>query len=276
MRNYLVIPTAVVLLVGLFAVGGCVERVEYDRALAACRRANDELQNVQGELRSSRESKEQLERQFADYDQTLKAKQNEIGLLDAKNRQLRRSFDELADLYDKAQRVQLPPPPGVLLPPQVDTALQGFAKDNAQLVEYLPKYGMVKFKADFTFEKGKDDVSAGAAEALKRLVKILNSEHASKFHVYIAGHTDDIPIKKPQTLRRHPTNWYLSAHRAVEVQNVLVKSGLRPERIGVVGFGEYHPIEKNKPNKKGNPKNRRVEIWIVPPDRLLTASAGAT
>ncbi len=276
MRNYLVIPTAAVLLVGLFAVGGCVERVEYDRALAACRRANDELQNVQGELRSSRESKEQLERQFADYDQTLKAKQNEIGLLDAKNQQLRRSFDELADLYDKAQRVKLPPPPGVLLPPQVDTALQGFAKDNAQLVEYLPKYGMVKFKADFTFEKGKDDVSAGAAEALKRLVGILNSEHASKFHVYIAGHTDDIPIKKPQTLRRHPTNWYLSAHRAVEVQNVLVKSGLRPERIGVVGFGEYHPIEKNKPNKKGNPKNRRVEIWIVPPDRLLTASAGAT
>lgn len=276
MRNYLVIPTAAVLLVGLFAVGGCVERVEYDRALAACRRANDELQNVQGELRSSRESKEQLERQFADYDQTLKTKQNEIGLLDDKNRQLRRSFDELADLYDKAQRVQLPPSPGVLLPPQVDTALQGFAKDNAQLVEYLPKYGMVKFKADFTFEKGKDDVSAGAVEALKRLVEILNSEHASKFHVYIAGHTDDIPIKKPQTLRRHPTNWYLSAHRAVEVQNVLVKSGLRPERIGVVGFGEYHPIEKNKPNKKGNPKNRRVEIWIVPPDRLLTASAGAT
>jgi chemotaxis protein MotB len=50
------------------------------------------------------------------------------------------------------------------------------------------------------------------------------------------------------------------------------KAGLDPERIGAMGFGEYHPVEPNKPNKKGNPKNRRVEIWIIPPDRFLTVS----
>ena len=129
---------------------------------------------------------------------------------------------------------------------------------------------MVKFKADFTFDKGSDDVSAEAASALDKLVDILNSSAAKDFNVYVAGHTDDIPIKKPETLRRHPTNWYLSAHRAVEVQSVLEKQGLAPQRIGVMGFSEYHPVEANAAGQKGSAKNRRVEIWIVPPGKFLT------
>jgi len=36
------------------------------------------------------------------------------------------------------------------------------------------------------------------------------------------------------------------------------------KRLSVRAFGEYRPIEPNQPGKKGNPKNRRVEIYIVP------------
>ncbi len=274
MRSYLAVGVVVVVLIGLLAGGGCVSKAEHNEALAACRRANDRLQEALGEVRTEREAKDQLAERLDAANQARKAKQREIALLESKNGDLKKAFDDLSALYEKLRETEPPPYPGPL-PPQVDAALQGFARSNPELVEYLPKYGMVKFKADLTFEKGSDDVSAGAAEALAVLVEILNSEAAGAFHVYVAGHTDDIPIQKRETLRRHPTNWYLSVHRAVEVQKVLVKAGLEPKRIGAMGFGKYHPVEPNKPNKKGNPKNRRVEIWIIPPDRLLTVSGEA-
>jgi flagellar motor protein MotB len=40
--------------------------------------------------------------------------------------------------------------------------------------------------------------------------------------------------------------------------------GIPPERMSARGFGEYRPLELNAPGKKGNPVNRRVEIYIVP------------
>jgi len=79
-----------------------------------------------------------------------------------------------------------------------------------------------------------------------------------------------MPIRRPQTKRTHPDNWYLSVHRAVAVQKELARAGLAPARIGTMGFSEYHPVEPNAPGNKGNGANRRVEIWIVPPGRFLT------
>jgi len=69
---------------------------------------------------------------------------------------------------------------------------------------------------------------------------------------------------------------YLSVHRAVAIKKVMEKAGLAAARIGVMGFGEYHPIAPNKSSggkNRGNQANRRVEIWIVPPNRFLTSPA---
>jgi len=166
-------------------------------------------------------------------------------------------------------------PEGPLLPPTLDKALRDFAAAHPELLTYLPKYGMIKLNADLTFEKGSDDLStlsAQAKEALKKFVEIINSDAAAKFNVYIAGHTDDIPIAKPETKRRHPTNWYLSVHRAVSVLKELGRDGLTDSRMGAMGFGEYHPVAPNAPGNKGNVANRRVEIWIVSPERFLTVT----
>jgi chemotaxis protein MotB len=123
---------------------------------------------------------------------------------------------------------------------------------------------MVKFKSDLLFEKGSDAVAPQAAEAVKTLSGILNSDPAKKFDIIVAGHTDDIPIQKAETLRAHPTNLALSCHRAISVIELMQKDGVEPKRLSARGFGEWRPLEPNAPNKKGNPKNRRVEIYIVP------------
>ncbi len=119
-------------------------------------------------------------------------------------------------------------------------------------------------RGDLLFERGSDKVATAAVDAVKQLCQILNSEQGKKFDVIIAGHTDDIRIGRPATRRLHPTNWHLSAHRGIGVLDVMIGNNIEPQRISVRGFGEYRPVAPNKANKKGNPKNRRVEIYIVP------------
>jgi chemotaxis protein MotB len=152
---------------------------------------------------------------------------------------------------------------GSPLPVELNTALEDFAKGN-DMVEYDASRGMVKFKSDLLFDKGSDVVAPQAAEAIKTLSGILNSEQAKKFDIIVAGHTDDIPIQKPETRAAHSTNRALSSHRAISVVDQMEKDGVEPKRLSTRGFGEYRPLEPNTPNKKGNPKNRRVEIYIVP------------
>jgi chemotaxis protein MotB len=114
------------------------------------------------------------------------------------------------------------------------------------------------------FESGSDNVEATAAKSIGTLCAILNSEQGRKFDIIIAGHTDDLRISKPATREKHPTNWHLSAHRAISVLDIMTNNQIAPERVSVRGFGEFRPVAPNQPNKKGNPQNRRVEIYIVP------------
>lgn len=141
--------------------------------------------------------------------------------------------------------------------------LEDFAQDKP-MVNYDSDHGIVRFKSDLLFEAGSDAVVPSAQEAIKSLCGILNSEQWCEFDIVIAGHTDDVRIARPQTLAKHPTNWHLSAHRAISVLNLMTAGNISPARLSIRGFGEYRPVEPNKPDSKGNPKNRRVEIYIIP------------
>jgi len=151
---------------------------------------------------------------------------------------------------------------GAALPVELSTLLEDFANLH-DMVTYDPKRGIVRFKSDLLFEPGSDTVASSSVAAVQALSGILNSEEALEFDVIVAGHTDDIRIAKPDTREKHPTNWHLSAHRAISVKDIMERSNVDPKRLSVRGFGEYRPIEENLPNRKGNPKNRRVEIFIV-------------
>jgi len=151
---------------------------------------------------------------------------------------------------------------GGALPVELSTLLEDFAAKH-DIVTYDSSRGMIKFKSDLTFEKGSDKVTSSAVQAVKLLCGILSAEEAKDFDVIIAGHTDDMRIGQAATRAKHPTNWHLSAHRAIAVLNVMTGNKIDPKRLSVRGFGEYRPLEANLPGKKGNPQNRRVEIYIV-------------
>ena len=150
---------------------------------------------------------------------------------------------------------------GAPLPIELSTLLEEFAAKE-EMVTYDADTGIVKFKSDLLFKSGSDTVMPAAAEAIKALCKILNSKEAAEFDVIIAGHTDDQPIRYAKA--NHPTNWHLSVHRAISVLNIMSASNVVQSRMSVRGFGELRPIAPNEPGNKGNPQNRRVEIYIVP------------
>jgi len=77
------------------------------------------------------------------------------------------------------------------------------------------------------------------------------------YEIIVTGHTDNVPINTA----RYPSNWELSASRALNFMKVLLEY-VDPERISSTGRGEYHPIASND-TPEGRAANRRVEISIV-------------
>ncbi len=249
---------------------GCVTLDEHNQVLARLRNSNVELEKCQTAVQQARADRQTAQDRLGLLESEAVAKDTRITALQSANGEL---GDDFKELYDKYQALVARRPQDFLLPGPVNAALKALANSNPELMEFLPKYGMLKLKADLTFGKGSAEVKGGAVNALKKLATIVNTEAAKGFHVYVAGHTDDIPLKNDATIRKHGTNWGLSAHRALAVVKELFQAGVEQKRMGAIGFSKYHPVADNKPGKQGNPLNRRVEIWIVPPNRLLTASS---
>ncbi len=202
---------------------------------------------------------DQLNRQVADANE--KSSINEDALkqqIDALEEDLQKKNELVASMQQKLLYG------GAALPVELSTMLEDFAKQQPELVTFDENMGIVRFKSDLLFEKGSDIVTPEAVESVKSLCAILNSEQGKKFDIIIAGHTDDIPILKPDTKAKHPTNWHLSAHRAISVLDIMGANNIEQQRMSIRGFGENRPVAPNKPNKEGNPQNRRVEIYIVP------------
>jgi chemotaxis protein MotB len=237
-------------------INGCDSQMEQIRI------QNDALQqrisDLQSQLDAANLQLDQYKRQLA----TAQGEGNvELETLQAKIAALEEDIKKKNELIETMrQRLQSG---GAALPVELSTLLEDFAKNN-DMVDYDSERGIVKFRSDLLFDKGSDQVATTAVAAIKSLCGILNTEGGKEFDILIAGHTDDIPIQRPATREKHPTNWHLSVHRAISVLNVMRSNDIAPERMSVRGFGEYRPIAPNGPNKTGNEQNRRVEIYIIP------------
>jgi chemotaxis protein MotB len=235
---------------------GCIDQCKDLKVRNATQ--NELINELRSDLQAAEMKHDQLERQFGTVRETGIVEQ------DALNQKIALMEEDLTKkkaLITAMQQQLLFG--GAQLPVELSTMLEDFASSR-EMVTYDADHGIVKFKSDLLFERGSDNVAPGASDAIKALSEILNSEQGKKFDVIIAGHTDDIPIGRAETRQKHPTNWHLSAHRAISVLDLMMKDKVAPERMSIRGFGEYRPVAPNRPGRKGNPQNRRVEIYIVP------------
>ncbi len=110
------------------------------------------------------------------------------------------------------------------------------------------------------FDSGKAEVKPGGLTVLQKVVDIL--KNVKDKSIRIEGHTDNVPIVGALT-KKYPTNWELSAARAINVSRYLQQQGIDPANLSAVAFGEYKPVADNS-SDEGRAKNRRIEITLVP------------
>jgi len=74
----------------------------------------------------------------------------------------------------------------------------------------------------------------------------------------VNGYTDKRPINTTQ----FPSNWELSAARAISVINFLISQGVPPDRLAAAGYAEHDPIDAGD-SEEAYGKNRRIELKLT-------------
>lgn len=248
----------IVVLAVTVMVSGCLSQQQFDDMKSQNRIQQQRITGLESQLDAANVKIDQTSKLIETYQNqssaSIGAKTEEIIALED---DVQKKTELIARMSEQLLRS------GVKLPIELSVMLQEFA-GGSDMVTFDPDTGVLKFKSDLLFGSGSDQIESGAVGSIKQFCKIMNSSQAKKFDIIIAGHTDDVPIEKPATRAKHPTNWHLSVHRAISVLNLMTRNKIGSQRVSIRGFGEYRPVEPNKPKKKGNPANRRVEIFVVP------------
>lgn len=128
---------------------------------------------------------------------------------------------------------------------------------------------VINLAQDVLFEAGSAELGEMGVETITSLAGVLST--IGEQELQVEGHSDNVPI----STRRFPSNWELSAARALAVVHVLTDGGVTPERLSGAGFAEFRPVADNETDA-GRQDNRRIEIVILPDLDALFADQSRT
>jgi flagellar motor protein MotB len=130
-------------------------------------------------------------------------------------------------------------------------------RDDASLEQTAD--GVLLTLADaILFPSGSAELTAQGRAVLGEVVGSLDDP--AGLRLAVQGHTDDVAITGALA-ERWPTNWELSAARALAVVKALMEAGVPPTSLEARAFGEHQPVAAND-GPEGRARNRRVEILI--------------
>jgi chemotaxis protein MotB len=117
--------------------------------------------------------------------------------------------------------------------------------------------------SELLFASGTDELTPMARVQLDQLAMTLREVSAEipselDWVLRIDGHTDKRPIATP----RFPSNWELSAARAIAIVKYLVVQGIPAHRLAANGFGEFRPLDPSN-TEAAYSINRRIEIQLT-------------
>ncbi len=119
------------------------------------------------------------------------------------------------------------------------------------------------FQSEVLFNAGEANISAAGQEAIAKLgeaILQLEDEIPPEINwvLRIDGHTD----KRPIATEQFPSNWELSAARAISVAKLLINQGVSPNRLVAAGFGEFSPLDLGE-DDEAYKRNRRIEFKLT-------------
>lgn len=249
----------------------CVSTSEHTKALesAEVRYNALEAQNarLKSDLADAGKRNEQLTTDQAQLERTLAAKSGDlgktivdlrqrVGALEGDNARLAKELTEATKAREeKVREVSA-------TYDQLVTKMKGeIAKGQVTISELKGKLTVNMLDA-ILFDSGKAEVKQEGLVVLGKVIEILKTVNDKS--IRIEGHTDNKPVVGPLT-QSYPTNWELSAARAINVARYLQKQGIQATKLSAAAFGEFRSVADNA-TPEGRAKNRRIEIVLVPKD----------
>ncbi|WP_266171339.1 flagellar motor protein MotD [Dyella subtropica] len=138
---------------------------------------------------------------------------------------------------------------------QVQRAMQPLIDKDLVVVRRTSSWLEIEIRTDILFPSGVAKLSEPADNTLRSLADVL-SPFPNPLRV--EGYTDDKPINTAV----FPSNWELSAARAASVARLFSENGVDPNRLGIIGWGEYRPTADNV-SLEGRNRNRRVLVVVL-------------
>ena len=222
-------------LVLLPLLGSCVAQTRYDEALAEVKyfqRQYQDLSSFHGQLEAENE---RLRGELALYQGKAPIEAAATQEIDARLERLRQMTESIG-------------------------TAAGVAPGDVEFVAVAGGYG-VRVTDAVLFDSGSDTIKPEGKNVLAKVVEQIASQPYQR--IWVRGHTDTDPVKKPETVQRFPHgNLQLSAARAIEVAAFLKSSGLQEDKLVVAGFGPTEPVVPNK-DAESKRRNRRVEIFVL-------------
>ena len=118
---------------------------------------------------------------------------------------------------------------------------------------------IITLLSDNFFEEGSAELNISETrETLLRLADFFNSDELKGRRFRIEGHTDNVIANS----KNYPSNWELSAERAINVLHYLADYGVDENSFSVAGYADTRPKFSND-TPEGRAYNRRVDIIIL-------------
>ena len=119
------------------------------------------------------------------------------------------------------------------------------------------------FETDVLFDSASDELKPAGQQQLAEIADAINEISGDipddiNWVIRVDGHTDERAINTAQ----FPSNWHLSAARAISVVNYFTDQGVPADRLVAAGFGEHHPIARGD-SEAAYSRNRRIELKLT-------------
>ncbi len=240
-----------------FFISGCVTTSTYEKKVTEANNQAKELASLQQKYNNMKADRDQLKEAFAnatsDQSKTMTEMRQKNANLEAENTKLK---ENLSELKKKEEEVQT----------ESNTYKQLMQEMKGEIAKGQVTISELKGKLTLDvvdkilFASGHAEVTEEGLAVLNRVIEIL--KNVTDKAIRIEGHTDNVRIKG-MLVKKYPSNWELSAARAINVTKYLQKQGIDPALLSATAFGEYKPVVGND-TSEGRAKNRRIAIILMP------------
>jgi chemotaxis protein MotB len=119
------------------------------------------------------------------------------------------------------------------------------------------------FQSEVLFAPGNAELADAAKQQLDPVIAALKAISEKiptdiNWVLRVDGHTDRRPISNAQ----FPSNWELSAARAISVVRYAVSQGIPPNRLAAAGFADNQPLDTGA-GEEAYRRNRRIELKLT-------------